>query len=201
MMNPKLTFSSAESERWFQFVINNWRPRHDNVVLVPCAKTKPFHRSITHRNFLKNLWESWLNDEIDLVIVSEPLTVVPAEYDYPEAQYPLYDYPPALIKEGNGFTKLEKRIWRYRFTLFMRLIDKNNCYFILYPYHRAILGGILEKFCVGGIYVERPYIVKGLELLRSMINNHSLASNGFMYVNSSIKILPFQTIDTGIIKK
>jgi len=195
-----LTFSSNESDKWFRFVMDNWRPRHETVILIPCASTKPFHMSITHRNFLRHLWDAWLNDKIDLVIVSEPLTVIPAEYDYPEPIYPIYDYPPNLIKEKNDFSKIERSIWRYRFTLFMRLIGKKKCFFILYPYHRYILGGILERFCVRGIYVERPYLTKGINLLNSLINkNQYMANTGFLYVNSRIKFLPIDI--PSIIKK
>lgn len=188
MLSNMLTFTSRESTKWFEFVMDNWEPRHDVVILIPCASTKPFHKSVTHRNFLRNLWVAWLNDEIDLVIVSEPLTVVPAEYDYPEPIYPIYDYPPSLIKKKTNFSKLERIIWRYRFTLFMRLIGRKRCFFILYPYHRYILGEILERFCVNGIYVERPYLTKSITLLNSLINTTQYMTNmGFLYVNSKIK--------------
>lgn len=201
-MLTQLSFSSKESEEWFRFVISKWRPKHDTVILIPCASTKPFYKSITHRNFLKPLWKAWLNDEIDLVIVSEPLTVVPAEFDYPNPIYPIYDYPPEIIKEESDFSKLERSIWRYRLTLFMRLIGQRNCYFILYPYHRAIIGSILERFCVNGIYVERPYLVKSISLLnRLMRKNTYMPNNGFLYINSKINFLPTEIYPQSLWRK
>ncbi len=201
MMANQLKFTSEESDKWFRFVMKQWKPRHDTVILIPCASTKPFHRSVTHRNFLRYLWQAWLKDRIDLVIVSEPLTIVPAEYDYPEPIYPLYDYPPDLIKKENDFSRLERSIWRYRLTLFMRLIGSRKCFFILYPYHRYIIGDILEKFCVSGIYVERPYLTKGMSLLNSLISKTQyMPNNGFLYVNSRIKFLPVEIPSPALVK-
>ena len=52
----------------------------------------------------------WYRGLLDLIIVSEPLTIVPAEYDYPKPRYPMYNYPPALIKNDDEFAYKERKI-------------------------------------------------------------------------------------------
>jgi len=185
-----ITFSSIESYRWFNFVLNEWIPKRNIVVLIPCSSTKPFHKSITHRSFFRKIWNMWYRGLLDLIIVSEPLTIVPAEYDYPKPRYPMYNYPPALIKNDDEFAYKERKIWRRRFEIFMNKIADKECYFSLYPYHREILGPLLETYCKAGIYVERPYITKGINLLMRMINSDKHCEEKFLHVNSRIQTLP-----------
>ncbi len=156
---------------WYECVLREWKPRSNLIILIPCARRKPYHKSVTHRYFFKKVWELWKKDMCDLVILSEPLTVVPAEYDYPCPKYPLYDYPPAIIKKKNHFSKSEVAIWRSRLRRFLSIHNQHACYFILYKYHRKLLGDILESHCMGGIYTERPYISKAVELSLEMIKN------------------------------
>jgi len=187
-----LIFKSIESAKWFETVINNWKSRTDKLVFVPCASKKPFYQSVTHRSFFKILWNMWKKHVIDLIIVSEPLTVVPADYDYPDPSYPLYDYPPRILHKQNEFTREEIQIWRKRFKTFLKKNAMKKCYFILYPYHKKILGGILEQYCRAGIYVERPYISTGIRILMNLMKNNQEKNNEqrrFIRVSSETNFL------------
>jgi len=154
---PKLLFSSKEASEWFEFIRKNWHPSTGKVVLIPCSSKKPYHSSVTH-TFFSQLWRLWRDGKIDLVIVSEPLTVVPAEFDFPKPKYPLYEYPPSFIKQKNGIAEKERKIWRERMETFLRR-NSAEYFFILYPYHRLIFGDILENHA-RGYYTTRPYIAR-----------------------------------------
>lgn len=163
---PTILFSSKEALEWFEFIRKNWYPLTGKVVLIPCSSKKPYHSSVTHAFFSK-LWRLWRDGKIDLVIVSEPLTVVPAEFDFPEPKYPLYEYPPSFIKQENGIAKKERKIWRERMKIFLRR-NSAEYFFILYPYHRLILGDILENHAQG-YYTTRPYIARTVEKILKVI--------------------------------
>jgi len=77
-------------------ITKNWRkslkvePTHKRAVLVPCAATKPFPDSPSHKHgYLKGLE----GKNVDIYIVSEPLGIVPYEWS---RSYPndAYDFPP-----------------------------------------------------------------------------------------------------------
>lgn len=181
-----LFFSSSQSKEWFEFVINNWKPKARNIVLVPCASKKPFYRSVTHNSFLRPFWELWHDGRIGLVIISEPLTVVPAEYDYPFPQYPLYEYPPKLIMRHDKYFERERKIWRRRIKKFLEYIRGNNIFYILYPYHKKIFGKLLDKYGAQGYYVERIYLAKKARLIAGRI--------GFKNDQKNITITPMQQV-------
>ena len=175
LRNIKITFQDYESEKWFEKVLNEWTPRTNTIIYIPCASKKPFHKAPSHksRRKFRVFWDLWIKDLIDLIIVSEPLTVVPAEFDYPVPIYPIYDYPVKLIKGNNHFAEKERNIWRQRFEKFARKHSDKECFFLLYPYHRKILGDILEKYCKAGLYVERPCIPMGTSYLLRIIEDKS----------------------------
>jgi len=167
-----IQFADKISEQWFNYVMENWSPKTNIIVFVPCASKKPYHSSITHKCFFKKLWNLWFTGKIDLVIVSEPLTVVPANFDYPIMKYPEYDYPPRIIKKN----PVEQEIWRKRLNAFLNKHIKIRKYAILYKYHKEILGNILRKHNVYAIYTERPYITKSVhKLLKIMKRKENIS--------------------------
>lgn len=152
----RLMFSDGLAEIWFNFIMKTWTPRTRNIVFIPCAMKKPYWTSITHRCFFRKLWDLWFNNKIDLVVLSEPLTVVPVEFDFPYIQYPLYEYPPDILKRNLK----EQSIWRSRLSKFLKKLSGKRKYAVLYRYHKKVLGDILKKHGVTVFYTSRPYIVK-----------------------------------------
>jgi len=162
----KLRFSHSLAEVWFKFILEKWTPRTNIIVFLPCATRKPYWRSITHRCFFKRIWNLWFEGKIDLVVLSEPLTVVPADYDYPYRRYPLYEYPPSDIKKNVN----EQRIWCNRLSKFLKKHHVIRKFAILYEYHRSILGKVLAKYNVLTLYTSRPYIVKTVRKLLELMS-------------------------------
>ena len=97
IQHPEITANFKKALRW--------KPKHKEAVLVPCAGTKPFPESPSHKSgYLKALEDK----QADLWVVSEPLGVVPYEwsYDFPQADY---DFPPQFLT-GPGHDLLAERI-------------------------------------------------------------------------------------------
>ena len=81
-----------------EFIINNYKPRHDIVLLVPCTPRKPY--SITHfrRILYHNLKKHGLWDKIEIISISDLMGLVPRDLEelYPVANY---EYSPQLMKK------------------------------------------------------------------------------------------------------
>jgi len=82
-----------------------WRRKHATAVLVPCAGTKPFPQSPSHKHGYLAAFEG---QPVDLWVVSEPLGVVPYAFSrtYPNDAY---DFPPEHLK-GKAHDELAKRV-------------------------------------------------------------------------------------------
>ena len=81
------------------------KPKHKVAVLLPCAGTKPFPESPSHKHgYLPAL----KGKKADVYVVSEPLGVVPYEWSdtYPNNAY---DFPPQYLR-GRAFDLLVKRV-------------------------------------------------------------------------------------------
>ena len=95
-------------------ITDNWKkslkvkPKSRVAVLLPCAATKPFAESPSHKHgYLKALGEK----NVDLYVVSEPLGIIPYAWQdkYPNADY---DYPPKYLK-GEARDLLSERIGKW----------------------------------------------------------------------------------------
>lgn len=77
---------------YFEHVLDSWGPTSDTLVLVPCGSSKPIGSSTIHQKKVRAIRNGGLEDA-DVVVVSEPCTVVPPEYrlSVPAANY---DFPP-----------------------------------------------------------------------------------------------------------
>jgi hypothetical protein len=81
-------------------IMKNWKkslrvkPKHKTAVLVPCAGTKPFPESPSHKH---GYLEALEGKNVDVYIVSEPLGIVPYNWSrtYPNDSY---DFPPKHVK-------------------------------------------------------------------------------------------------------
>lgn len=77
---------------YFEHVLNSWDSTSDTVVLVPCGSSKPIGSSTLHQKKVQAIRDGGFT-EADIVVVSEPCTVVPPDYrlSMPAANY---DFPP-----------------------------------------------------------------------------------------------------------
>lgn len=83
---------------YFNHILDSWEPSSNRLVLVPCGASKPIGSSTIHQKKIKAIRNGGLTDA-DIVIVSEPCTIVPPEYrlSLPAANY---DFPPEYtVKE------------------------------------------------------------------------------------------------------
>lgn len=78
--------------KYYNHILNSWSPSSDQLVLVPCGSSKPIGSSTIHQKKVRAIKNGGLNDA-DIVIVSEPCTIVPPKYrlSLPAANY---DFPP-----------------------------------------------------------------------------------------------------------
>lgn len=78
--------------RYFFDVLRDWTPDSNCVVLLPCGVKKPIGASAGHQKKLQAIRDGGL-EKADVVVVSEPCTVVPPEYrlSLPAANY---EFPP-----------------------------------------------------------------------------------------------------------
>jgi hypothetical protein len=81
------------------------KPKHRTAVLVPCAGTKPFPQSPSHKHGYLPALEG---RKADVYVVSEPLGVVPYAWSdtYPNNAY---DFPPTHLR-GAAFDLLVERV-------------------------------------------------------------------------------------------
>lgn len=83
---------------YFDSVLDSWSPSSNSLVLVPCGSSKPIGSSTIHQKKIQAIKQGGLSDA-DIVIVSEPCTVVPPEYRLSLAAAN-YDFPPQYtVKE------------------------------------------------------------------------------------------------------
>lgn len=86
---------------YFEWLMDNWSPSAENLVLVPCGSQKPIGSSSIHQKKVSALEEAGYLSDSDLVIMSEPCTVIPHEYrlSLPAVNY---DFPPEYTEEGRA---------------------------------------------------------------------------------------------------
>ncbi len=90
---------------WYNFFLDNWKSDKGIAFLLPCTSVKPYNRSPTHK--LAYSVSKKLNLNLQFYSVSEPMLLVPREY---ENCYPFnsYDYPPSMMtaEEKQEFIEL-----------------------------------------------------------------------------------------------
>lgn len=93
-------FKHPDVALYHKFLLDVWEPKFsDYSVLMPCTQIKPYRKSITHRmmiSYINSLRRH--NCLVELYSISEPMIIVPYEY---EELYPLanYDFPPKLMEK------------------------------------------------------------------------------------------------------
>jgi len=84
---------------YFNHILDSWEPSSDDLVLVPCGASKPIGSSTIHQKKVRAIRNGGLADA-DIVIVSEPCTIVPPEYrlSLPASNY---DFPPEYTVQSD----------------------------------------------------------------------------------------------------
>lgn len=112
---------------YFEFVLDNYEPNHDAAVLLPCGANKPIGSSAIHQKKLDALKAAGYRDFCDIVIISEPCTVVPHEMrlTIPPTNY---DFPPEYTEQDRAPNVFD--VFVDRLATFFEEAD----YDTLYPY-------------------------------------------------------------------
>lgn len=89
-------------EQYAQHVLRTFEQSNPDAVMLPCGANKPIGSSSIHRRKLAALDAAGLGDTCDVLILSEPCTIVPhderltlaaANYDFPPEYTDATDYP------------------------------------------------------------------------------------------------------------
>lgn len=113
-----------------------WRPKNRIAVLVPCAGTKPFPKAPSHK---QGYLAALDGKKADLWVVSEPLGVVPYEWN---STWPndAYDYPPKFLR-GQAWDELAERVAEW----LAKVAPKYQKVFVALPgHHERLLRDALE---------------------------------------------------------
>lgn len=140
-------FKNPIVRKWYDFFIENWQSKKEIAFLLPCTSIKPYNRSPTHKlaySIAKG------KDYIQFYSVSEPMLLVPREY---EECYPFnsYDYPPSMMTEE------EKKEFVDLLSIMLRKISSQHerIIAVLPRHHYNIVSRASEK---AGIKIEmHPY--------------------------------------------
>jgi len=89
---------------WHRFVVEEL-PKHVSrvVLLLPCSSIKPYSLSPTHRIAMSRLSRRGVLERVSVLVLSEPMVLVPIELDvyYPFANY---DLPPRALDDESRRT-------------------------------------------------------------------------------------------------
>ena len=129
-------------------IVKNWekslrvKPKHTSAVLIPCASTKPFPDSPSHKHgYLPALKDK----KVDVYVVSEPLGIVPY---YWSRSYPnnSYDFPPKYV-QGETREELVRRFSQW----FQKVGKKYKKVYKALPGHHL---GLVNEANIPGIDVS-----------------------------------------------
>ena len=120
---------------YFTSMLDEWVPSSDTLVLVPCGASKPIGSSTIHQKKVSAIREGGLQDA-DVVVVSEPCTIVPPEYRLSLAAAN-YDFPPQFTEKDSYPDVFE--VFTDRLAQWLDKMD----YDTIYPY---LISGHQSKF-------------------------------------------------------
>lgn len=86
---------------FFEYVLDEFEPRSDAAVIVPCGSMKPIGSSAGHRKKINALKQADFYPRCDLIILSEPCTVIPHDMRL-SAPAVNYDFPPKYTEQDTA---------------------------------------------------------------------------------------------------
>lgn len=129
---------------YFEYVCDNWKKSSNTLVLVPCGSSKPIGSSTIHQKKINAIRDGGLKNA-DIVIISEPCTVVPPKYrlSIPAINY---DFPPEFTDK-----KSHPEVFDLFTDRLAEWLDSMN-YETIYPF---LIKGHMNKFNVAVEKMER----------------------------------------------
>lgn len=155
-------FKHPVVKKWHEILLNNWKSEKEYAILLPCTSVKPYHLSPTHK--IAYSVAKGFEDKIQFYSVSEPMLLVPREY---EDCYPFnsYDYPPSKMtsEEREEFVELLGKAFIKVSTMHSRLVA------ILPKHHFQIAKKASDEVKVNIEFY--PYGRLAFKTIASVINN------------------------------
>lgn len=128
---------------FFDYVLSERDADADRAVLLPCGKQKPIGSSTIHQKKLDALAQAGLGpDDVDIVIISEPCTVIPHDMrlTLPAVNY---DFPPDFAEQGTAPEVFD--VFTDRLAEWLDARDYETVYSYLVKRHQNKLDAAMEK--------------------------------------------------------
>lgn len=123
-----------------EHVLSTFEPSHDEAVLLPCGANKPIGCSSIHTRKLRALDRAGYTDRADVLILSEPCTIVP-HHERLTLAATNYDFPPEFTSEATApivHTEFASRVAQ-----FLDEFEYDRVFAYLPAGHRAVLNSAL----------------------------------------------------------
>lgn len=117
-------------------------PEHDTAVILPCGSNKPIGTSGSHRKKLAALEQAGWTDEMDILIMSEPCTIIPHD-DRLAMPAVNYDFPPEYTEKETAPSVFE--LFVKRLAIFFEHQDYDTVYPYLVKRHQRKFDAAMEK--------------------------------------------------------
>lgn len=157
---------------FFENKAMKWQPKNKTAVFIPCSAWKPYFYSQSHKDgYLKALLP--FLERIDLLVVSEPMVIVP--YCYSD-EYPVksYDYDPNKFFKG----KLSHPLVKQALNIF---VERLSIWLMKYDRHYSKKILILPKSWHLNVFLKA---LKQAEIPASEYNNVYMSGRAFQSVSN-----------------
>lgn len=131
----------AKYTEYAEHVLETFTPTHSEAVLLPCGSSKPIGSSSIHSRKLAAIEAAGLADRCDVLILSEPCTIVPHNERLTLAAAN-YDFPPEFTAKATApdvHAEFAKRVAR-----FVEHAEYDRIYAYLPKGHRAVFESAIE---------------------------------------------------------
>lgn len=126
---------------YYEHVRRNFTPEHDAAVVLPCGSTKPIGTSAIHQKKLDAIEQAgW--DDVDILIMSEPCTIIPHGERLTMAAVN-YDFPPEFTEEKGAPRVFE--VFVNRLTGFLNEMNYDTVYTYLVERHQNKFDTAMER--------------------------------------------------------
>ena len=138
---------------FLEYVLENRSKTNETAVLLPCGKMKPIGTSQIHRKKLQALEQAGLTEQSDIVVMSEPCTVIPHDIrlSLPAVNY---DFPPEYTEEDRAPVVFETFV--DRLVLWLETREYDTIYPYLVKRHQNKFDAAIERADVDTEIVEVP---------------------------------------------
>lgn len=121
---------------WFEHALTTYEPASSECVLLPCGSQKPIGSSAIHQKKLTALKNADFYPRCDIIIISEPCTIIPHEWRLHRPPVN-YDFPPEYTEQDTAPDVYE--LFTDRLSRFIDAMDYD-------VYHPYLVSGHQDKF-------------------------------------------------------